>query len=476
MRKTPVLALCAILALAAPQPALSPDQKAAHAISRLTFGARPGDLEQVRELGLDHWIDQQLHPESIPENPDLEKRLVLLDSLQMTTADMLRHYPGRQQVKAMSHGLLPLPEDPLSRAAAEIAMKRVKKAEANGDVTAQMAADTAEPAPALPENPTDRLAVLESMEPAQLATALESIPQGQRQKLANLATPQLRRKIEILTTPLQTVQRDLISGKILRAVSGNRQLEEVLTDFWYNHFNVFLDKGQDREFVTAYERDVIRPRVLGKFKDLLVATAQSPAMLFYLDNWQSAGPDAPGNSKKKRGLNENYGRELLELHTLGVDGGYTQQDVTDVARCFTGWTMRAPRQGAGFFFNPRMHDNGGKTVLGSTITPDGVNEGLQVLDMVAHSPATAHFIATKLATRFVADTPPASLVKKMQLTFLATDGDLREVMRTMLATPEFWQPSLLNAKLKSPLEFVASSLRGLHGHELKHLVLLEFRR
>ena len=255
----------------------------------------------------------------------------------------------------------------------------------------------------------------------------------------------------------------------MRAVYSNRQLEEQLDDFWYNHFNVFLDKGADRYLVTEYERDAIRPHVLGKFRDLLEATAKSPAMLFYLDNWQSVGPNAPqprgqGN-KAKRGLNENYGRELMELHTLGVDGGYTQKDVTEVARCFTGWTINQPQRGGKFVFNPRLHDNGEKIVLGVTIPAGGgESDGEKVLDILAHPPSTAHFISKKLAQRFVADDPPQALVDRMAETFLKTDGDIREVMKTMLDSKEFWSEGAYRSKVKSPFEMVASSVRAMNGN------------
>jgi uncharacterized protein (DUF1800 family) len=211
---------------------------------------------------------------------------------------------------------------------------------------------------------------------------------------------------------------------------------------------------------------VIRPRVLGKFKDLLEATAKSPAMLFYLDNWQSVGPDAPHALGKKgaRGLNENYGRELLELHTLGVDGGYTQADVTEAARCFTGWTILQPKRGGGFVFNSRVHDNGEKTVLGVRIPAGGgISDGEKVLDLVARQPATARFISRKLATRFVADEPPASLVDRMAETFRKTDGDLRAVMKTMLESKEFFSVDAYRTKLKSPLEVVVSAVRTVNG-------------
>jgi uncharacterized protein (DUF1800 family) len=318
--------------------------------------------------------------------------------------------------------------------------------------------------------PQQKVAMLDTLPPYELVEILEAFPGGGRGKLASVASPDLRRKIEILNGPTQVVNRDLTEGKLLRAIYSNRQLEEVLTDFWYNHFNVYLDKGADRSMVTSYERDVIRPHVLAKFKDLLEATAESPAMLFYLDNWQSAGPDSriPNRDRKgaarREGLNENYGRELMELHTLGVDGGYTQKDVTEVARCFTGWTIRQPRQGGGFWFNDRLHDKGEKHVLGVTIRAGGgMGDGLKVLDILAQHPATAHFISKSLAIRFVSDNPPESLVDKMAKTFLSSDGDLREVMRTMLTAPEFWDPANFRSKVKSPLEMVVSAVRSVNG-------------
>jgi uncharacterized protein (DUF1800 family) len=260
------------------------------------------------------------------------------------------------------------------------------------------------------------------------------------------------------------VVQDLVEAKLLRAVYSDRQLEEVLADFWYNHFNVFIEKGADRYLVTAYDRDAIRPHVLGKFEDLLRATAQSPAMLFFLDNWESADPQSPAGKRRKLGLNENYGRELLELHTLGVDGGYTQKDVTEVARCFTGWSIEEPQRLAEFKFNPRMHDNGEKTVLGVRIPAGGgIDDGFKVLHLLAHQPATAHFISRKIAMRFVADDPPETLVKRMAATILSKDGDLRAVLKTMFDSPEFWSRGAYRAKMKSPLEMVASSLRALNA-------------
>ncbi|HEY7212195.1 MAG TPA: DUF1800 domain-containing protein, partial [Bryobacteraceae bacterium] len=259
------------------------------------------------------------------------------------------------------------------------------------------------------------------------------------------------------------VASELAEAKILRAVYSNRQFAELLDDFWFSHFNVFLNKGADRFFIASYEREAIRPHLFGQFYDLLLATASSPAMLFYLDNWQSAGRNtrrSPAN-KRARGLNENYARELLELHTLGVDGGYTQQDVIEVARCFTGWTIARPARGGGFEYNDRRHDKGRKVVLGHVIRAGGgMNDGIQVLAILAHHPATARHISFQLAQRFVADDPPPSLVDRMTHTFLKTGGDLRQVLQTMLGSPEFWSEGAYRAKVKTPLEIVASALRA----------------
>src|SRR5207248_4019608 len=261
-------------------------------------------------------------------------------------------------------------------------------------------------------------------------------------------------------------------------------LEEVMTDFWLNHFNVFIGKGADRYLLTSYERDVIRPHALGKFEDLLVATARSPAMLFYLDNWMSVGTDsdfangvrehvgrrgrhlrvrvnpAKGGKGKRQGLNENYGRELMELHTLGVNGGYTQKDVTEVARVFTGWTLKQPKQGGGFTFEERMHEPGDKIILGHRIKSNGEKEGREVLHLLARHPSTAKFICAKLAMRFVSDNPPPALVDRMAQTFLKKKGDIGEVLKTLFHSPEFWAPDAYRAKVKTPLEFIVSAVRA----------------
>ena len=301
--------------------------------------------------------------------------------------------------------------------------------------------------------------------------------------------PKQRETLLAMNNPQAVVADELMQAKLLRAIYSERQLEEVMTDFWFNHFNVFAGKGPERLFLTNYEQEVIRPHALGKFEDLLVATAKSPAMLFYLDNWLSVGPRSmralgipdypmrpgpygrprrfpPANPNAKRkanhGLNENYGRELLELHTLSVNGGYSQRDVTEVAKVFTGWTIEKPNDGGSFKYDPRMHEPGPKFVLGHHIKPkgDGEAEGREVLHMLATSPQTAHFISLKLAERFVADDPPPALVDRMAKTYANKKGDIREVLATLFHSPEFWAEGAYRAKVKTPLEFVASAVRA----------------
>ena len=454
---------------------LSGDLKIEQALNRLTFGARPGDAEQVRKTGLKKWVDRQLHPERILENPVLEEKLKTLDSLRMSSSELVRNYPAPQVIRQMVNGQVPLPSDPERR---RMIQRLVARAESKqgGVAGAKVAEPVALRDLLSPEEvrslrtatSEQRVAALAALPAEKQDEVIAALPAGMRQGMFAIAPPELRRKIELTQGPAQVVARDLAEGKLLRAIYSNRQLDEVLTDFWFNHFNIYLDKGADRYLVTQYERDVIRPHVLGKFRDLLEATAKSPAMLFYLDNWQSVGPNAPqargqGN-KARRGLNENYGRELLELHTLGVDGGYTQKDVTEVARCFTGWTINQPQRGGDFTFNKRTHDEGEKTVLGVKISArGGMDDGEKVLDIVARHPSTAHFVSRKLAQRFVADDPPAALVDRMAQTFLKTDGDLRAVMKTMLESKEFWSVGAYRSKMKSPFEMVASAVRAVNG-------------
>ncbi len=423
---------------------LSKDEQVLHALNRLTFGPRPGDVQAVQKMGLKEWINQQLHPERIAENPELLNRLKPLESLQMTQAEIARNYPPPAAVLAMTRGLLPYPKDPEARRRVELQAQRLQARRDGKQDLAPNAAGQGKGADAL-----QRL---------------------MREQVLSASDPVERRKLVADNAPQQVIPYDLNEAKLYRAIYSDRQLEEQMVDFWFNHFNVYLDKGADRTLVTSYERDAIRPHVFGKFRDLLQATAQSPAMLFYLDNWQSISPDraeqarrpfARQKAKRSRGLNENYARELMELHTLGVDGGYTQKDIIEVARCFTGWTILQPNRGGDFFYNDRVHDKGEKIVLGVRIPAGGGRDDAErVLDILARHPSTARFISTKLAKKFVADDPPPELIERMTKTFRDTDGDIRAVMTTMLDSPEFFSQGAYRAKVKTPLELVASAARA----------------
>jgi uncharacterized protein (DUF1800 family) len=420
MKKTAFLLLLSVFAIAGVKTrALTAgdsldDKTLAHVLDRVTFGARSQDLEYLKRIGLRTYIEQQLNPERLKDTA-LEARLDRFETLDLSTQEIAERYaiPAQQAKKTRADGSTK--PDPMTR---------------------------------------------EEM---------------RQQRL---------------------VMSELTEQKLIRAIYSERQLQEVLVDFWFNHFNVFAGKGADRILLTSYERDVIRPHVFGSFRDLLGATAHSPAMLFYLDNWLSVDPEAaktlaerqrdmsqrlrrvPFNPRRGRqpggpedpaarpqnlrrtGLNENYARELMELHTLGVDGGYTQQDIVHVARVFTGWTIEGPRRGAEFRFDARLHDNNEKVVLGHKIKGQGEAEGERVLDILAAHPATARFIATKLARRFIQDDPPASVVDRASRRFQETNGNLREVVRTILTSPEFLSADAYRAKVKSPFEFVVSAIRA----------------
>ena len=381
------------------------DQQVRHALDRLGFGPRPGDVARVREMGVDRWIALQLAPDRVPD--------ASTDAL-VASAFETYHADTRELVS-------------LAQAGQQAIRQRARQAAQQGDTANRR---------------------------EMRAEALRDDPQLREQ---------LRRGRRIVG--------DVQAVKLARAVASERQLEEVMADFWENHFSVFAGKGQTRNFIPSYDRDVIRPRALGRFRDLLGAVAKSPAMLFYLDQFQSTVDSAhsplrnarfartrPGG--RARGLNENYARELLELHTLGVDGGYTQRDVIEVARALTGWMMN-PRQGAGFVFRPEIHDADAKVVLGHRLAAGrGIEDGEEVLDIVARHPATARFIARKLAVRFVSDDPPPALVERAAATFRRTDGDIRETVRTIVTSPEFFSRAAYRAKVKSPFELVASALRA----------------
>ncbi len=500
------------------------DKKIVHALNRFTFGARPADVERVRSLGLDKWFDEQLHPEKINDSA-MEARLAPFRTLNMSAREMVENFPPPQVLKAIENGRMSMPSDPAKRAVYESRMAAYQQRQQNKEDKAaagnnaqnntdQPAADATDsnanamPSGAKPLTPEqrerqqkrredamsadiDNSGLLDMAPDARYKAILKMSPQerldlARRYKgekglaLIDGMKPEQRETVEAIVQPQAVVGGELSEAKLLRAIYSDRQLEEVMADFWFNHFNVFIGKGPDRYMITAYERDVIRPHALGKFKDLLTATAKSPAMLFYLDNWQSVGPNSdlalygPGGGRMGRrarfrprpqaknrpsGLNENYAREIMELHTLGVDGGYTQKDVTELARVLTGWSIERPQLGGGFHFNERAHEPGTKHVLGHKIGEHGEKEGEEVLEILAHYPSTAKFISRKLAMRFVSDNPPQSLVNRMAETFEKKDGDIREVLRTMFHSPEFWAADAYRAKMKTPFEFVASAVR-----------------
>jgi len=349
---------------------LTERERALHVLNRLAFGARPGDVDKILKDGIDTWINQQLHPESISDRA-VEARLQNMPTLRLSNGEIMEEY-----------------YKPLVEA------RRMKKADDQADT-------------------------------AELRAAREK---GRE------------------------VVEDLVAQRIIRAAESDRQLNEVMVDFWFNHFNVFIGKGQDRFMLTSYERDTIRPYIWGRFEDLLMATAKSPAMLFYLDNERSRA----GN------LNENYAREIMELHTLGVDGGYTQKDVTELARVFTGWSID-PRTGT-FFFRPRMHDTGEKSVLGVNFPAGGgIEEGERMIHILAHHPATAHHIALQLCQRLVSDDPPKALVDRVAKKFIRSDGDLRQTVKAVIDSPEFWDPKQYRAKVKPPFEYVISAVRAVNA-------------
>jgi uncharacterized protein (DUF1800 family) len=424
------------LVSSAKTPRLTEEQRIVHVLNRLGFGARPGDVERVKAMGLENYINQQLNPDKIADTV-AENKVKDLTVLNMPVAELYEKYPQPGQLlrRLQNRGLLP---------------KDLAEARDN------------------------------SKNPRQNAEYRQLIQQYYKEN--GLEQP-------------QRIMAELHASRILRAVYSERQLQEVMVDFWTNHFNVFAGKGADRWLLPAYDRDTIRPHAMGKFSALLQATAQSPAMLFYLDNFQSVSPQSVVANRRpaqampnqevqrpRRGINENYARELMELHTLGVDGGYTQKDVQEVARCFTGWTIFQPRGGVAainalrgeegrarrlparpagtFFFNVRAHDDGEKMVLGHKIPAGGgFKDGLTVLDILARHPSTAKFIATKLVRQFVSDNPSPALVKRVAAAFTKSDGDIRETLKTIFFSPEFNSPENYRAKVKRPFELAISAIR-----------------
>jgi uncharacterized protein (DUF1800 family) len=454
---------------------LSADEAILHALNRLAYGPRPGDVERIRQMGLANWINQQLNPKSIDDSA-MEARLNVYPTLKMSTAELLAEYPNPKQVaKQAEQTKQPLTQEQLAQQQADTAI---------GAMARDMDASGGSGNEASQNSRTVTAATVASDSPSPMKLNPATRGAGRRDPLGTDPNAVPRAISDDSKRPARVVE-ELAMAKMTRAIYSDRQLQQVMDDFWLNHFNVFAGKGEVKWYLTSYERDVIQPNTLGKFKDLLTATAKSPAMLFYLDNFLSADPNAAQrlameramrrrgpygypprpqqahNKKPQRGLNENYGRELMELHTLGVDGGYTQKDVTEVARCFTGWTIEKPREVAEFKFDEGLHDADPKVVLGKKIHAGGMKDGEEVIDLLVKNPHTAKFISTKLARRFVSDTPPPALVDRMSKTFQKSGGDIREVMWTMIYSPEFWSRDAYRAKVKTPYELVVSSVRAL---------------
>ena len=523
----------------APRPAyqstqLKGDDRILHALNRFTFGPRPGDLEAVRAEGLDKWFDRQLHPASIDQSA-LDARLAQFPEMQWNTGDLLYRLPSNGEIRQAIDGKVPIPATGTLRAIYENQIYRIqaRKAEQvqknapaqastvpptnpaakmqlasdgsmmSGDPSASPSMNSAMAAPAQASAPMDmnapqpadaeprfdlfsithilaldpqqRVARLAAMQPEEFDSFIKSLKPVQRTALNAGLTPQLKLTVAALENPERMVADDLVSQRLTRDIYSSAQLQEVMTDFWLNHFNVYLRKNEQMPYyLVGYERDTIRPRSLGKFEDLLEAVAHSPAMLAYLDNAQSMGPGSlaavraemaaarrPGAKRQApEGLNENYARELMELHTLGVNGGYTQADVTQVALVLTGWTIDRPLIDAQFSFNPNRHEPGTKKVLGKKIKDNGEMEGRELLHMLASSQATAHFLSRKLAVRFVADDPPQALVDRMAKSYMSSGGDIAVVLKTLFRSPEFWSSTAYRAKVKTPLEFVVSAARA----------------
>ena len=510
------------------------DDRILHALNRFTFGPRPGDLESLRAIGLDKWFDQQLHPNTMDESV-LDARLAQYPAMQLSPQDLLFRLPSNAVIRQAINGRGPVPErgflhavyqNQIDRVTARQQEQQLKKAadqstqqiaktpamagETTMDTTdgekaetptpmakepvaagesqlSQMAMPAANPVPAEPPAdealirdvlalpPQQRLARLAEMRQPELDAFLKSLRPGQRAQLAAGLEPAQKEQIEALAGPERLLVEELIAQRLTRDIYSNAQLQEVMTDFWLNHFNVYLRKNEATPYyLVSYERDVIRPLALGKFEDLLEATAHSPAMLLYLDNAESMGPDSVAaerakenawrrpNAKKQasEGLNENYARELMELHTLGVNGGYTQADVTQVARILTGWTIDRPERGGSFQFNPNRHEPGTKKVMGQKFKDKGEEEGRELLHFLATRPATARFISRELAIRLVSDDPPQALVDHMARTYMTSGGDIPAVLKTLFHSPEFWSASAYRAKVKTPLEFVISAVRA----------------
>ncbi len=450
---------------------LTETQKIIHVLNRLGFGVRPGDIEKVKSIGIEKYIEQQLNPSSINDST-ADAKVKNLNILTMSNEELFAKYPNPGAVMTA------------------VAQKNGLQRDDLQNIRPNQNQNTDE------------------MKENQMS---EADKQKYQKEIA-----EMYRKYN-LGRPNQITQQ-LISSRLLRATYSERQLQEVMTDFWSNHFNVYANKAATRWFLPEYDRDVIRPNALGNFKDLLLATAKSPAMLFYLDNFQSISPNANNNNnrrrnganqqqkqKQQRGINENYAREIMELHTLGVEGGYTQEDIREVARAFTGWTIvdargyrrafaamangktdqRTERQmrqagipldtpSGTFYFNERWHDDDKKTVLGQKVDEGGMKDGLKVIEILVNHPSTAKFIARKLAVKFVSDTPSEKLVSRVAEAFTKSKGDIKTTLRALFTSEEFFAAENYRAKIKTPFELLVSSLRTLgadtNGRQIQSLL------
>ena len=501
------------VALPPAQP-LSQRDRAIQILNRFTFGPRPGDVDRVLAMGTDQWFAGQLDPASIPDGA-LDKRLQEFPTLAMTPEHALAIFPDYGAVAQVAEGKRPWPTEPLQLSVYEVQVYKLLEERGNklhpapelneAEREARKKADQATASRiagelfALPKK--DRMAALNAMPPADRIAFANNVGGDQKNTLFADFTPREREAVISFQNGVGSPYRiteELAAARELRQILSERQVQEVMTDFWFNHFNIYAPKDSDQWYTTSYERDTIRPNALGKFRDLLLATAQSPAMMVYLDNWLSIGPDSiangvdpknPNSRPGKKGLNENYGREVMELHTLSVNGGYSQADVTHLSAILTGWSVDRPNQGGPFLYDPKKHEPGTKQWLGYTIdeqgnilqvpagpaarlspqlaqsiaqanTPDGMKQGITALSLLAASPKTAHFISYLLAQRFVADDPPAALVDRMAATYLGTDGDIKAMLHTLVESPEFNSRRYFRNKVKTPEEFVASAFRA----------------
>ena len=456
---------------------LTPDEKILQVLNRFTYGPRPGDVERLRAMGLNAWFLEQMNPAKIDDSA-LDARLASYPAMQFSLQQLMESYPSNNMIRAAINGRdsgIPGGEAEKAIYADQIFREKNKKNGSNPDA---LDADTPPPSPqeiadllALP--PDKRFSGLCRMKLPQLRQLRQALVGDQRERLTDGFTPRQLEQLAAFNGPEGVVAAEDVQSKLIRDIYTERQLNEVMVDFWLNHFNVYMKKSQQAPYYIAlYEREAIRAHALGHFEDLLVATAASPAMLNYLDNSSSVGPRSIfanrlqrgfGKPKRPSGLNENYARELMELHTVGVNGGYTQQDVTEVAKVFTGWTVSPKRPGAEPIqaeFDMEKHEPGPKLVMGILIKENGEREGLQVLHLLANSPKTAQFISTKLAVRFVSDDPPQAMVDRMAKTFLSTRGDIRQVLATMINSPEFFSRTNYRAKVKTPQDFVVSAVRA----------------